>query len=1401
MEPDPAPPGNDAVADQGPLAAASGELREVLGKLPLHDSLMLLAQRAAEILAAESTGLFLVDGDSLLLEASFGQREDASFAPGKVRVPIRPDGGLTGFIAHGRKLFRRHGEALLAHPAVTGHLRHTPSLRCDSLLAMPLLRADAGRQELIGLLRADNKRGEDGLPLATGFSTHDEHSIVLLANLALAAIESAALVERLIQSSPNGIIAVDAKGLVTEFNRKAEEMLGWSRAEVLATPVARLYADPLEPYRIGGLLRKSRHGQVRDLKTEVRSRGGETIPILHTSAWLLDAHRKPIGSVGYFADRRPQELMLRAGIEVGQAEVLDDGLHTLASMMVSFLSRPLCAILLMEPGRECLSVRAAYANPALGWKPRLHSKIFLDQHAGFRNLLASARPRFRSSPRSRPLLANLSAALGFPVPIHSLLVVPLRIGNRILGQVVVGETDPMRANLRREINLVAPVASQISTLADRMESKERSFKNLWLLHRISDTIQFIDNVEDVLSIILTGVTAGYGLGFNRAVLLSLDAKAGVLHGMVGIGEIEETMAREAWKPVLDGEPSDLDQYLAMRDQNLISTTTVGKMVATLHLELGDDVFRQVVESKHWSHVDIKDLSTVPAAYVDAMKVTTSLLVAPLIAGRKVLGLLVVDNKFTGAPITEIDTEALVNYATTAALAMASERRKLLSFYHASRELVNLQDPSQVAQESVELTRAAAQASWVSMLLIDAQGRVQNPIAAGRLPNPSPAVRDGGISSQVMQSGKPVAIDDVRLAHERVNPTLIDSDERAAICLPLDPPGKRLGVLWIHYSEPHQFPEYEVAALQLFASQVAAAYLRSQRLGQLERMREAAARIAAESEFSGVLHEIVASACKVLGAQAAFVWSYDAERDAFDHNRSAWSGTVLPEGEDLKRLAPRSSGLAKRILADGWRTVEDLGAAPDDGLQGSRIYELAAAVAGRRFQGVALESGGEKLGVICLIYSFAWSFDEEEIKAAREFAGYAALALKKARLFEQVSRTKEAAKAVARATVLNDGHESLDSSARAVREALECTWVAVGEYDRKAACFIEPFAIAGDLPEGLAFDSWRARKLLSDLLHSDSSMDVTAAIGLVAKGGSLSAEDGNHGVCMGTSLRSNAGSIGVMLVGYRSAHQFTRSELDVIELFADQAAIIFRNRQLFRDLFGAQRDLKGMSIARQATAHQINQLGSWIRAQGFLLRDAAVKSAANGATVEAFGTVLGMGLDVIDSHAATLKNYTDQLAALVDAEAVPVMLNGAVRQAWRATLRLNFVGSLKTLGPAERFELEDATTIRVVPMHLSFLLENVIQNALTAAAFSASPTVDLSTRSEDGWAEIVVVNNGRLIPAEILTKLFREPVGEGHGSGRGLLVAKAITDLYQGSIDCYPRAGQTWTVIRLPFERA
>ena len=118
-------------------------------------------------------------------------------------------------------------------------------------------------------------------PLATAISNHQDQSFR----------------DSLIELNPFPVIAVNMKGVVVEYNKKAEDLLGVDRDRILYRSVARLYwGGAKESKRIGDLLKSQ--NVVHLLKTDLRSETNQRIPILLTAAFLKDDSGRPIGSVG-----------------------------------------------------------------------------------------------------------------------------------------------------------------------------------------------------------------------------------------------------------------------------------------------------------------------------------------------------------------------------------------------------------------------------------------------------------------------------------------------------------------------------------------------------------------------------------------------------------------------------------------------------------------------------------------------------------------------------------------------------------------------------------------------------------------------------------------------------------------------------------------------------------------------------------------------------------------------------------------------------------------------------------------------------------------------------------------------------------------------------------------------
>ncbi len=147
-----------------------------------------------------------------------------------------------------------------------------------------------------------------------------------------------------------GIVAADEHGVITTFNEKAQEILGYSAAEATQIDVRQVYDDPQEPIRVKHALRLSPTGaDVRD--TLVRSKTGEVIPI-RLSAAALGATEQARGTVGYFEDLRPiKDTTRRLQLLAEVSDVMARPDHTIEGL--SKLARIVSSLYLVASAACC----------------------------------------------------------------------------------------------------------------------------------------------------------------------------------------------------------------------------------------------------------------------------------------------------------------------------------------------------------------------------------------------------------------------------------------------------------------------------------------------------------------------------------------------------------------------------------------------------------------------------------------------------------------------------------------------------------------------------------------------------------------------------------------------------------------------------------------------------------------------------------------------------------------------------------------------------------------------------------------------------------------------------------------------------------------------------------------
>jgi GAF domain-containing protein/ActR/RegA family two-component response regulator len=489
-------------------------------------------------------------------------------------------------------------------------------------------------------------------------------------------------------------------------------------------------------------------------------------------------------------------------------------------------------------------------------------------------------------------------------------------------------------------------------------------------------------------------------------------------------------------------------------------------------------------------------------------------------------------------------------------------------YEASSRIGSMPDPDQTMRFIVEKACQAVEGWRAASVLLGESGRPHRLSAVGfdKKLAAATSIRADGISTQVVKTGEPYLIEDVKAQADKVNPAMIQDGVQAAICLPLRLGESSIGVLWIHYKKPQQFLPAQIEALKLYATQAAIAYDNARRMRQLEHMRKAAEAMAGALDLREVLQRIVESARQVLQADSSAIWSYDNVRNQFIPAELVADGISRDELEKFRKNEPKRRGTASTIMDRGWVGVKDI-SDPQYEFMGPSTRELLENIGAKSFQGIALKVGTENLGVLYANYNRLRSFTKEDKERLETFANQAALALKKARLLEQVSKARDAAKVVAEVTVLEDLEETLDSIVRGIQDALDCDAVTLYTYDQdKEKLGYPPNMIGVEYPKRVVRLSEVPRgSIILEMLQRDEPYVVEdIASDQFFKGRRFAVDEGIKS-CVGIPLKVGDHKVGVAFINYRSLHRFTTDELTNIELFANQAAVAIRNAQLYEQV--------------------------------------------------------------------------------------------------------------------------------------------------------------------------------------------------------------------------------------------
>ena len=154
---------------------------------------------------------------------------------------------------------------------------------------------------------------------------------------------------RVLEASPDAIVVARRSGEIVLFNPAAEQILGWSKQEVLGTTVRRLY-PPGGAERIMNMIRSDGYGGpglVQSLREVVVDSSGNLIPV-EISAALVSEGQSEMATVGIFTDLRQQMRMeerLREAIEALEKTQRQAVIAEVAGAAAHELNQPLTSLL------------------------------------------------------------------------------------------------------------------------------------------------------------------------------------------------------------------------------------------------------------------------------------------------------------------------------------------------------------------------------------------------------------------------------------------------------------------------------------------------------------------------------------------------------------------------------------------------------------------------------------------------------------------------------------------------------------------------------------------------------------------------------------------------------------------------------------------------------------------------------------------------------------------------------------------------------------------------------------------------------------------------------------------------------------------------------------------------
>lgn len=281
------------------------------------------------------------------------------------------------------------------------------------------------------------------------------------------------------------------------------------------------------------------------------------------------------------------------------------------------------------------------------------------------------------------------------------------------------------------------VLHSLLDVSHEMKVEKDFFQNLRELTSMKEIVDILYeslSTQDVIHIILVGVTSQMGLGLNRAFFL--QAKRNRLKGRIGIGPSDPEEAHQIWSRIAERNFSSLREVF----ENLvlaggISDVRTQELAVSLDIDLGElreaagEAPRSGLAGAIATGRPTRLHADEPGQQADAglfeLLRTDMVAVVPLSVQGELAGVIIADNNITRQPISRDHLNALKTFAWYAAMAL--ERSRL--YEELQESVTQLRKANETLKSNQQRLLQAEKLSAVGELAASVSHEIRTPLVA------------------------------------------------------------------------------------------------------------------------------------------------------------------------------------------------------------------------------------------------------------------------------------------------------------------------------------------------------------------------------------------------------------------------------------------------------------------------------------------------------------------------------------------------------------------------------------------------------------------------------------------------------------------------------------------------